>query len=136
MLPFTLSDSKQQQTHRLKQHLLMTSRKTYLYICHLHGLLTLALQLASNEANQSDRLTLRGVSHYPNVPFDIARFTGPLSQTYGCLTLPLTLKLRSTTDTVTLASQFVIQMSSLLFLLSQEINTTLATADFAVSGSC
>lgn len=76
------------------------------------------------------------MSHYPSVPFDIARSTGPLSQTYGCLTLPLTLKLSSTTDTVTLASRFVIQMSSLLFLLSQEINTTLATADCAVSGSC
>lgn len=99
-------------------------------------LLTLALQLASKEANQSERLTLRGVSHYPNVPFDIAHFTGHSSETYDCLTLPLTLKLRGTTDTITLASQFIIQMSSLLFLLSQEINTTLGTADLAVSGSC
>lgn len=99
-------------------------------------LLTLALQLASRAANQSGRLTLRGVSYYPHVLFHIAHFTGHSSENYDCLTLPLTLELRSTTDTITLASQLVIQTSSLLFLLSQEINTTQGTADLAVSGSC
>lgn len=99
-------------------------------------LLTLALQLTSRAANQSGRLTLRGVSYYPHVLFHIAHFTGHSSENYDCLTLPLTLELRSTTDTITLASQLVIQTSSLLFLLSQEINTTQGTADLAVSGSC
>lgn len=116
--------------HHIKAHLFVTFRSKDNVCASSMILLTLAMQLTSWAAKRWGRLTFRGgcLPTLPACPFDIISFEGHTSEKnkQQCMNrLPSTFELRSETDTTTLRRMFTfLQTSSLLFLLSLEINTT------------